>query len=204
MSKPVIAVDIDDVLAANAEGFAEFSNRRWGTNLKPDDYTEHWAELWAIDISEVQKRKEILFKEKVFTNHRSIEQAKDVLDHLKKKYRLVILSSRQRIIHKDTIDWIEKEFNGVFSEFHFADMWDRTDLDIHTRLNSTKTDIAKQIGANYLIDDQPKHCQAAAKAGIIALLFGNYGWTKGIKPTQNMYKVKSWLEVKRFFDEQGR
>jgi Holliday junction DNA helicase RuvA len=35
--KPIIAIDIDDVLAENARGFVEWSNKRFGTSLTTDD-----------------------------------------------------------------------------------------------------------------------------------------------------------------------
>ena len=38
----------------------------------------------------------------------------------------------------------------------------------------TKGMLAKEIKADYLIDDQLKHCSAAAELGIPALLFGVY------------------------------
>ena len=34
-----IAIDIDDVLAENAIGFVAFSNERWVTLLRVDDYS---------------------------------------------------------------------------------------------------------------------------------------------------------------------
>ena len=77
--KKTIAIDIDDVLAANAENFVEFSNKKWGTHLRPDDYTEHWAELWDVDFDEVEKRRDIIVSEKVFLKHRWFEDAKKVL-----------------------------------------------------------------------------------------------------------------------------
>lgn len=49
MKRLTIAVDIDDVLADNAAGFVTFSNERWGTNLTPDDYGEHWVKVWQVD-----------------------------------------------------------------------------------------------------------------------------------------------------------
>jgi uncharacterized HAD superfamily protein len=64
----------------------------------------------------------------------------------------------------------------------------------------TKTKILAEIGANYLIDDQPKHCIAAAEAGITALLFGDYKWNKDIELKTNMVRVKNWQEVTEYFD----
>jgi 5'(3')-deoxyribonucleotidase len=40
MAKPVIAVDIDDVLSHSARAVAEYSNERWGYSLTEDDFKE--------------------------------------------------------------------------------------------------------------------------------------------------------------------
>ncbi len=198
--KKTIAVDIDDVLAANAESFAAFSNKRWGTNLKPDDYSEHWAEMWNIDIKHAQRRREVIIKEKLFTSYRFFDEAKIILKRLKERYKLVIVSSRSLEIQKETLDWLETEFKGIFSEIHFAKIWDDPNLNVLKKLELTKTEICREIGADYLVDDQPKHCIAAANAGIEALLFGEYGWNKDSSLPNGVTRVKNWLEVEKFFD----
>jgi len=198
-----IAVDIDDVLAANAEGFTKFSNERWGTELAPGDYTEHWAELWKVDFDEVDRRREVIIGEKLFTRHRFFDDAKPVLKKLTKKYKLVIVSSRGRSIQSDTIDWLNKEFKDIFSEIHFAQIWDQP-LHVLERLELTKTEICREVGADYLIDDQPKHCIAAAGAGITSLLFGDYKWNRTIKLETNMVRTKNWQEVLEYFDAESR
>lgn len=194
-----IAVDIDDVLAANAEGFVKFSNERWGTNLTPDDYTEHWAQMWHTDYEEEKKRRDEIIAAKVFVNHRFFTEAKPVLKELKKKFRLVIVSSRGPAIRDETIKWLDKEFKDIFEEIHFAPIWD--DMEKHTleKLKYTKAEILQQIGADYLVDDQPKHCVAAAEAGIKAVLFGDYKWNRDIKLKKDMYRAKNWQEVLDFF-----
>ena len=68
------------------------------------------------------------------------------------------------------------------------------------RLKATKADIVKQIGADYLIDDQPKHCFAAAEAGITSLLFGDYRWNRNVKLPEGVVKVRTWHEVLEYFD----
>ena len=45
MGRKVIAIDLDDVLAAHVESFVAFSNERYGTSLQVDDYSDHWAGL---------------------------------------------------------------------------------------------------------------------------------------------------------------
>jgi 5'(3')-deoxyribonucleotidase len=202
-SKKTIAVDIDDVLAANAEGFTKFSNERWGTHLTPDDYTEHWVELWGIDQDEHDIRRDTIFEEKLFLSYAFFDEAKPVLKELAKNYELVIASSRGQRVQKDTVDWINKEYGDIFSGFHFADMWNMRQLHINERLKLTKTEILAKIGADYLIDDQPKHCIAAAEAGITAILFGDYGWNRDTELKSNMVRAKNWQEVLEYFDEEG-
>ncbi len=204
MSKPTIAFDIDDVLAANAEGFTEFSNNRWGTHLKPDDYTEHWSEMWGIDHTETVKRRNLILSEKLFTSYRFFNEAKAVLNKLSQSYKLVVVSSRSNEIHKETLEWLNSEFKAIFSEIHFAQIWDDPNLHVLKKLKMTKTDVCQQIGADYLVDDQPKHCIAAAKAGITAVLFGEYGWNRNVKLIKNLIRALNWEEVQKYFDEQAR
>ncbi|MBI2009242.1 HAD family hydrolase [Candidatus Saccharibacteria bacterium] len=201
--KKTIAIDIDDVLAANAENFVEFSNKKWGTHLRPDDYTEHWAEMWKVDMEEVEKRRDIIITEKVFIKHKAFEEAKAVLKKLAKNYKLVIVSSRGPRVQADTIEWVHQNFKGIFSEVHFAKIWDRP-MPILEQLKMTKAEICSEIGADYLIDDQPKHCIAAAEAGITTLLFGDYRWTKVNNLSKSIIKVKNWQEVLEYFDGQNR
>lgn len=203
-NKPTIAVDIDDVLAANAEAFVDFSNQRWGTHLTPDDYSEHWAEMWGVDNEEVDRRRDVIVKEKLFTKHRFFEDAKPALIKLSKAYNLVVASSRSKYVQQDTVDWINNEYEGIFKGLHFADMWNKHDLHVLHKLKMTKTELLSEIGADYLIDDQPKHCIAAAEAGVKALLFGDYAWNRDTKLTPNMVRAKNWQEVLDYFDGQGR
>lgn len=203
-SRPVIAVDIDDVLSASAKGFVEYSNKKWGTNLKPDDYDEHWAQIWQIDYEEELKRRDTILRERLFTRYSFFDEAKPALARLAKNYKLVIITSRGSHISKDTKEWIGLHFENIFSEIHFAKIWDQNHLHTTEKLKLTKAELCREAGASYLIDDHPKHCIAAAKLGIRTLLFGNYGWNKDTKLVPGMVRVRNWKEVLEYFDESGR
>lgn len=194
-----IAFDIDDVIAANAEGFVEFSNRRWGTNLKPGDYSEHWAQMWGISDDETEARREVILQNRVFLKHRFFDEAKPVLIKLKSHYKLVIISSRGPRVQAETIAWINQAYPGVFQEFHFPKIWDQP-LTIDEKVKMTKAEICREVGADYLVDDQPKHCLAVADAGITALLFGDYDWNRKVKLQPNMVRAKTWQDVLEYFD----
>jgi len=196
---PVIAVDVDEVIAAHAEAFIEFSNNRWGTNLKVTDYDEHWANMWRIERQELEKRAQAFFRE--FPDFKHFPDATDVLTRLKKKYELIILTSRRKELAKETERWVAKYYPNIFSKIHYSGIWDDTKEDPETRSRATKGALLNGIGADYLIDDQPKHCFSAAELGLEALLFGDYHWNNNLKELpKGVTRVKSWLEVGNYFD----
>lgn len=199
MKKKTIAVDLDDVLAANAEAFVAYSNERWGTNLHVDDFTEHWGELWQIEHDEVIRRAEEYHTSGAVKKYRHFPEAKPVLKKLAENYRLILVTSRRRLIKKDTRDWIDRYFPGLFDDLIFAGFYDDT-----TNTNpygQTKADIISFHSADFLIDDQPKHCIASARAGIPALLFGDYAWNRDINELPNgVTRVSDWAAVQDYFN----
>jgi uncharacterized HAD superfamily protein len=202
-NKKTIAVDVDDVLAANAAGFIKFSNERWGTNLTPDDYHEHWSEMWGIDHQEMLSRRAEIIKAKLFMSYDFLDEAKPALTKLAENHRLVILTSRTADISDDTTAWIRAYFGDLFDDIHYAGIWEklnRSEATVEDVIRVTKGQLAKQIGADYLIDDQPKHCIAAAEAGIKAILFGDYKWNRDVKMAPNMVRAKNWQDVLEYFD----
>ncbi len=198
MAKPIIAVDIDDVLAANAKGFVEYTNRMWGLSLTVQDYDEHWAKLWGVDNEETSRRSDEMHASGVFAYHEHFPAAKPVLKHLRERYELVIVTSRRKVIQNVTYQWIDRYFPGIFSDIHFVGIWDTiTDSSIHM----TKGDALKTIGATYLIDDQLKHCLSAGEHGVDAVLFGDYGWNQyETKLPDHITRCDDWQAIREYFD----
>jgi len=196
-----IAVDLDDVLSATAEGFIAHTNKLWGHRLRAEDYEDEWAKLWGVPLEEAIQRSELLFKDVAYVGeYARLDDAPEVLRRLSKRYNLVILTSRRIVLKEVTEAWLEKHFPGVFSEVLFAGIWDG-DEHVLAKLHKSKADMCKQIGADYLIDDQLKHCLGAEKAGVTCLLFGEYGWnkTEDALPA-GVVRVKNWKEVEDYFD----
>lgn len=193
MTKLRIAIDIDDVLSANAEGFVRFSNERWGTNLTVEDYDEHWGELWKVEHDEVERRAVEFHTSGVVAHYRHDAWAKSVLQRLREHFDLVVVTSRRRLIVKETEAWLER----YFSEVHYAGMWDTL---AGGRYTMTKAEMCREIGADYLVDDQLKHCLAAAEAGIPAVLFGDYTWNQAESLPERVTRCRDWGEVEAYFE----
>jgi 5'(3')-deoxyribonucleotidase len=200
MKKQVIAVDIDDVLAVNVPAFVEFSNQKWGTNLTVEDFNEGWAKMWGVDHEVVAERSKEWQKARLVRTYKHFNEAHLVLEKLAKKYELVITTSRPTVMTDDTSEWIAKYFPGIFSAIHFSGIWDNLDKGAHLL---TKGELLKEIGASYLIDDQPKHCVAADEVGIKSLLFGDYPWNKDTKLSKNIVRVKDWRAIEEYFNDKS-
>jgi uncharacterized HAD superfamily protein len=202
MKQLTIAIDIDDVLATSAASWVAYSNEQWGTHLTVEDYQEDWATMWGIEHDEMRKRADHLFANGVVATFPPYTEAKAVLERLSRQYKLVITSSRNSITRQDTLDWLNRHFSDVFSEIHLAGIYDTGNPDAH---KVTKRELLQQIGADYLIDDQPKHCLAAAEAGIQTILFGDYAWSRGIGVLPaGVTRCNNWAAVQEYFDGLAR
>lgn len=187
-----VAVDIDEVLSDHAEAFIEFSNKFYGTNNTIDDYSEHWGELFKIQNEEVARLANEAYKNSSLLSLNHKVNSEQVLSKLKQKYDLVVVTSRKTMLRDDTLAWLDKRYAGIFKDVHFAGIWDKvTDSSFH----ATKKEMVQKLGASILIDDQPKHCEAVADAGIQAILFGDYTWNKNYKPHKNLIKLHDWTAV---------
>jgi 5'(3')-deoxyribonucleotidase len=205
MTRQKIAVDIDDVLSATAEGFAAYSNQRWGGDHKAEDFTEELAVFWRVDLDEAINRSHEYHNSDAAAAFRHHNAAVPVLRELHKKYDLIVVTSRWSTLQSVTTAWLHKHFPGIFDEVRFAGIWgtDQTKDDVHLRLKRTKAEICREIGADYLIDDQPKHCIGAAGAGLKALLFGDYKWNRDVELPNGVVRVRDWKDVARYFGVQS-
>ena len=200
MKKPTIAVDIDDVLANEAEFIIEFSNTHFGHSLASDDYDEHWGGMWDVDLEETERRALMIHEPGNSSQYRLHDGAQEVLSHLKEHYRLVILTSRRDSLQQETLDWLEQHFPGLFDEVKFTGFWDTLRADRHTL---TKGEQLRTMGANYLIDDQLRHCTSAAEVGMEAILFGDRAAYRDIELPARVTRCSNWQQVQEYFDGLG-
>lgn len=204
MTRKTIAVDIDDVLAINVPAFLEFSNRRWGTNLTIDDFREDWGAMWQIEKETWIERMNEIHESKIFSSFKSFEDAKEVLQGLASKYRLIIITSRRKELEQETAAWIDEYFPDVFEEVHHAGIWDKLEKEDSVAIaTTTKAEICSQLGGDYLIDDHLKHCFAAADSGIPSLLFGDYPWNRADTLPEGVVRVRDWRSVGDYFNGQS-
>lgn len=200
MAKKIIAVDIDEVLAANAPSFVSYTNKTWGMNLTLDDYHEHWAELWQTDHEETLRRAQEYNFSGAMESMGHFEDAATVLRELSDVYELVIVTARRKELAEITKQWIDHYYGGIFSDIHHAGIWDTEHPDAATY---TKAQICNDVGACYLIDDQSKHCNAVQEAGVQAIMFGGYPWNRHDVIVDGVVRCDGWGAVREYFRDQS-
>ncbi|MBX4199157.1 hypothetical protein KW800_02725 [Candidatus Parcubacteria bacterium] len=196
MKKLTIAVDIDDVIAASAPAFIAYSNEKFGTHLTVDDYHERWGDVWKVEQEELIKRAHEYHESGDHAKYGVIDGAKDSLKELRRNFRLIVLTTRRNSINQLTRDWINKFYPDIFDDFVFTGFYDDPTVG---GAHMTKAELARGVGAQYLIDDQLKHILASAEIGIKGLLFGDYFWNKADHLPTNVERVRNWTEVLEYF-----
>jgi len=201
--RPIIAIDIDDVLAESAPRFIDYSNNHWGTSLTIDDYEENWPKMWQVDNEEAGLRSQEYLSSGILSTYIHNEDAIIAFEKLKENFKLVIVTSRSTWLKESTVSWIKAKYPYVFNDddIYFAGIWDKGVCD--EVIASDKGEFIMNLGADFIIDDQLKHCIGAAQLGVNALLFGDYNWNKAEALPNKVQRVKNWPEVLKYFETYG-
>ncbi len=196
MSKPIIAVDIDNVLARHADALMDLYNDTYGTSFSAYDYDEQWS--WMDDKARMDDFHPKFIASGLHGRMEPLVGSQEAIRILHQKYDLVIITARWKEVVELTLDWVNKNFPGMFIGVHFAQIWQENGNMV------SKAEIGKQLGAAYLIDDNLSHCLLAAEAGISSVLFGDYGWNKKETLPKLVVRAESWQAVQEYFDGLSR
>lgn len=189
--KPVLAIDIDEVLVPFMQSFFQFHNAKYGTKLKltPDmDYHGVHREI-GDTIEQFQRKIDSFVETESYRNGRPLAGAAQVIRRLKSRYELVVITARPESVRERTEQWVRVHFAETFAHVHFAE------LDQDNRLG--KMGALRRTGASVLIDDNLSHLEEAAGEGIRGVLFGDYPWNQAVELPAGVMRVKDWREVER-------
>lgn len=188
MTKPVVAIDCDDVIIQTAPNILHHYNITYNTNISLKDYYTHSEVLWGTDHKTFLSR---IHKYLDSDGYRQLQPFNDAIDAIKKlseKYELHIVTARPDILTNTTEQMVSKYFPDVFNSVIFTN---------HSSINQrSKADICNQLNADYLIEDSLHHAEVAASQGISVLLFGNYPWNQAHDLPDNIKRVNDWRQVR--------
>jgi uncharacterized HAD superfamily protein len=171
--KPVLAVDIDEVLAHFMPALLAFHNNVFETAYTSENmFSYNFHLVWGGTADDCSDKMDRFFSSSFFHGIQPVEGAKDALTKLGEKFDLQIVTSRQLKLEIETREWIQTHFGGVFSEVHFGNHYAREGV------SRKKSEICREIAAVGLIDDSFSYACDCAHAGLPVILFGDYAWNR--------------------------
>lgn len=200
IKKPIIAVDIDDVLALSTDSLRQVVNAHLDVDLPPEaydipaDYWGYYEVVWranglgdrvSLDVIDPQM--------KIDQSHvMPMPGAFAALYQMSQEYDLVVVTARSSTWAKATSLWLEKNFPGIFSQVLFAEGFEGIQ-------KKSKGTLCTEIGASWLIDDNIEHAVSALEMGLGVIVFGKYGWHHAGIP-DGVLACKDWAEVGAYFN----
>ncbi len=191
MTKPILAIDMDEVLFPFLPEFNRYYNEQHATDFKLEDYVSFdFEKVWGGTADRATIQVDAFLRH----DHRAIQPvpvALEALKELKQHYQLVVVTARDGITERETRLWILHHFPDYFDDIILAG-------NHYTgRGYRTKSEICLGLGASMLIDDGLHNILDCAAAGVPGLLFGDYAWNQTEEPLpMNVQRVADWHEAK--------
>jgi len=188
MKKIKLGIDIDEVLCSTNDYFLEEFNKKHNTNFKKEDLTSYKFSNFKEFKSEYIFNELMKHIENNLIKYNILENSKEVLEKLKTKYELYIITSRWIKFKTKTIAWLNKHFKENFFKeiLIYNDEFE----------NKCKIDIAKKNKINILIEDAPEFIIKADKENLKIILMDR-PWNRKIKENKNIKRVYNWKEIEK-------
>lgn len=196
-AKPIIALDIDDVVANVIDSVRLWANEVTGLSLgseayhTDDDYWHYFDSIW--ERHGVSDRINFTAVLEGMANDQSnvavVEGARETIQALKQRYELVFITSRPSYQQKETRRWLNERIDPTIPMY----MAYNPMVDHEAR---SKGEICAELGVSVLIDDNISNCESALEYGVDAVLFGAYGWND--KAPGHIKRCGSWNEVAEY------
>ncbi len=195
MSKPIIVIDVDDVLLPHFGCLIAWYNAEYGTNVTMAINHSVDVMAWGADsIEEAVHRVHRYFETDTFKNEKPYDEAGPALTELGQNYELVIITGRDEAIEDITRDWLQTYFPDVFKEVHFTSLYSLVGK------SRSKAEVTALLNADYFIDDNLPAVTEVAASGVPSLLFGDYPWNETDSLPGNVTRVADWPAVLKYFD----
>lgn len=162
----VIAFDLDDILSYHVETLAEWHNENYGTNLTIEDFKTHnfWMD-WGGTKEEAIQKVIAFFNSDHGKKTKVMAGAKEGIDYLKQREELVITTAKLDELKQHTLDWVNENFPGCFSQVLFTNNLARNDKPLFN-----KTNACLKLNVKFIVEDRMKEAEPLARAGIRVLM----------------------------------
>ncbi|KAL0091517.1 hypothetical protein J3Q64DRAFT_1319528 [Phycomyces blakesleeanus] len=177
----VLAVNLDQTLSHTLEALVKWHNDTYSTHLTIEDFdTYDFAAVWGGSQESTCDKIRAFYDSEYFERIPPIQDfALEALKMFKKrKFTLVIITSRQQFVAAQTKQFVDRHYPGLFESIYFCNLG-LSNAEQLEYVSKSKATICKEVGVDVLIDDSLDHALDCAQLGIKVLLYdrkGQYTW----------------------------
>ena len=155
-------------------------------------------EVWGGTREEATVRVHDFFASPFFAAIRPIDGSVEAVRRLRRRFRLVIVSSRVYALRSATEEWLSAHFGSCFDAVYLGNHYGREG----SGAPKSKPELCRAAGAEWLIDDGLHYCEQVAADGVRAILFdwnGMYSWNHSASAERlsalRIVRAKDWPQI---------
>ena len=194
MTKPILAVDIDEVLFPFMVTMLDHTNSTYGLSHSIDEVKDFDLKFWNISASEAIERVHAVSS----MDHRTVTAlpyAKSSLVLLKAQYQIFIVTSRHEEFRARTEEWLAHNFSDLYDKLIM------TGNHYSGRQFRSKAEVCLELGVSMLVDDQLHYAKESAQLGLPCILFGDYPWNQADNLPDGVVRARDWNEVVKALEQ---
>ena len=201
-AKPIIAIDIDDVISETKEATRLWANQRANLDLQPhhyhvdEDYWAYYNRIWAShNVGDTLKFETFLAELVEDQTHVPLMAgAAFAISQLRDQYDIILITARDPSLEISTKAWLKSHFDFELPLY-------MSNNPIVKSGTQSKGELCVKLGASVLIDDNVDNCQSAIDHGVEAILFGDYGWNA--RTPEKAIRCADWPAVVEYLHERS-
>lgn len=190
-----IGIDLDEVLAEFVLQITQYYNNKYNTNFKKEDYKNYdlWN-TWGNTKEEAVNEIALFYQTSLFDNMPLVEKSKEAILKLKENHALYIITSRQDNLRPKTLEWVEKNFQGVFDKICFSHNY------LFQDNLKTKKEICDELCIDVFIEDSTTYVQECASENRQAILIDR-PWNQELGNHPHIKRANDWDEIVEIIEE---
>ncbi|OWY94722.1 hypothetical protein PHMEG_00035469 [Phytophthora megakarya] len=189
-----VVVDVDHTLTKLLECAASWHEAEHGETIDVESIaSSSWTSVWSDADSKTHK----FYESKRFeTELQAVAGACEVLKPLRKHFSLLAITDRPRFVEKQTREWLDHHFSGVFDKLVFVDE------DSPEHLVTRKKELYDELKVKIAVgSDAAVLMEAAGDVGHVVVV-GSVPWTKAATQSRSgVVQVSEWAAAKETFEK---
>ncbi|KAI9912657.1 hypothetical protein PsorP6_004845 [Peronosclerospora sorghi] len=190
-----LAVNLDHTLTELLECAAKWHEVEHGAKINIEELeTSCWSNVWGS--GDVETKTRTFFESSLFEKDlAAVDGAAEVLKPLRNFFSLVAVTDRPRFVEKQTREWLDHNFAGIFDKLVFLDE------DSPVELVSRSKEVYDELKVKIVIGSDAAVLTEVAENVEHVIVVGSMPWLKiHTESRSGMNQVSEWSAVKDVLD----